>query len=70
MFGEFNEAAQQITSLTKYSIEFNDLAVQMRPHRIPFLRLLDRPYTFLYVRRSVGRLGDFIKFKKTHRIEQ
>ena len=56
MFGEFNEAAQPKTSLTKYSIEFNDLTVQMRPHRIAYLRLLGRPYTLLYVSRSVGRL--------------
>ena len=56
MFGEFNEATQIKTSLAKYSIEFNDLAVQMRPHRIAYLRLLGRPYTLLYVRRSVGRL--------------
>ena len=56
MFGEFNEAAQLKNSLAKYSIEFNDLAVQMRPHRIAYLRLLGRPYTLLYVRRSVGRL--------------
>ena len=34
MFGEFNEATQLKTSLAKYSVEFNDLAVQMRPHRI------------------------------------
>ena len=39
MFGEFNEATQLETSLAKYSIEFNDLAVQMRPHRIAYLRL-------------------------------
>ena len=44
MFGEFNEASKPKTSLVKYSIEFNDLAVQMRPHRIAYLR------------RSVGRL--------------
>ena len=56
MFGEFNEATQLKTSLAKNSIEFNDLAVQMRPHRIAYLRLLGRPYTLLYVRRSVGRL--------------
>ena len=56
MFGEFNEATQLKTSLAKYSIEFNDLAVQMRPHRKAYLRLLGRPYTLLYVRRSVGRL--------------
>ena len=30
MFGEFNEATQLKTSLAKYSIEFNDLAVQMQ----------------------------------------
>ena len=56
MFGEFNEATQPETSLAKYSIEFNDLAVQMQPHQIPFSRLLGRPYTLLYVSRSVGRL--------------
>ena len=28
MFGEFNEAAQPKTSLAKYSIVFNNLAVQ------------------------------------------
>ena len=56
MFGEFNETAQPKTSLAKYSIEFNYLAVQMRPHQIAYLRLLGRPYTLLYVRRSVGRL--------------
>ena len=56
MFGESNEAAQLKTSLAKYSMEFNDLAVQTRLHRIAFLRLLGRPYTLLYVRRSVGRL--------------
>ena len=57
MLGEFNETAQPKTSLAKYSTEFNDLAVQMRPHRIAYLRLLGRPYTLLYVGRSVGRLG-------------
>ena len=56
MFGEFNDATQLKTSLAKYSIEFNDLAVQMRPHRIAYLRLLGTPYISLYVRRSVGRL--------------
>ena len=56
MFGEFNEAAKPKTSLAKYSIEFNDEAVQTRPHRMACLRLLGRPYTLLYVRRSVGRL--------------
>ena len=56
MFGEFNEAAQPKTSLAKYSIKFNDLAVQTCLHRITYLRLLGRPYTLLYVKRSVGRL--------------
>ena len=37
MFSEFNAAAQPKTSLAKYSIEFNYLAVQMRPHRIAYL---------------------------------
>ena len=55
MFGEFNEATQLKISLAKYSIEIN-LAVQMRPHRIAYLRLLGISYTLLYVRRSVGRL--------------
>ena len=63
MFGEFNEATQLKTPLANYSIEFNDLAVQMRPHRIAYLGLLGRPYTLLYVRRSVGRLG-FVTFLK------
>ena len=55
--GEFNEAAQPKTSLAKYSIEFNNLAVQTRPHRIQYLRLLSKPYTLLYVSRSVCRRG-------------
>ena len=36
MFGEFNEATQLKTSLAKYSIELNDLAVQKRPHQRPY----------------------------------
>ena len=32
MSGEFNEVGKPKTSLTKYSVEFNDLAVQTRPH--------------------------------------
>ena len=56
-FGKFNEAAQPKTSLAKYSIEFNDLAVQTCLHRIPFLRLLGELYTSPYASRSVGRLG-------------
>ena len=48
MFDEFNEATQLKTSLAKYSIEFNDLAIQMRPHRIAYLRQLGRPYTSSY----------------------
>ena len=58
MFGEFNEDEATLLkiSLAKNLVEFNDLAVQMRPHRIAYLRLLGRPYTLLYVRRSVGRL--------------
>ena len=62
MFGEFNEAAQPKNSLAKYSTEFNDLAVQSHPHRIPYLRLLGRPYTLLYVSRSVGRLHNTLIF--------
>ena len=49
MFGEFNEATQLKSSLAKYSIEFNDLTVQMRPHRIAYLRLLGRPYIHITV---------------------
>ena len=62
MFDKFNEATQLKTSLVKYSIEFNDIAVQMRPHRIAYLRLLGRPYTLLYVRRSLGRLVIYASF--------
>ena len=69
MFGEFNEATQLKTSRTKYSIEFNDLAVQMRPHRIAYLRPLGRPYTLLYVRRSVDRLGRYIFNKSKKKIK-
>ena len=64
MFGEFNEAAQLKTSIAKYSIEFNDLAVQTRSHRIPYLRLLDRPYTLLYVSRSMGRLVETVSKRR------
>ena len=62
MFDKFNEATQLKTSLVKYSLEFNDIAVQMRPHRIAYLRLLGRPYTLLYVRRSLGRLVIYASF--------
>ena len=56
MFGEFNEAAQPKTSLAKYSIEFNDLAVPTRPHRMPFLR---QTVHITVCGRSVGKLrGD------------
>ena len=60
MFGEFNEATQLKTSLAKYLIEFNDLSAQISPHRIAYLKLLSRPYTLLYVGRSVGRLAILI----------
>ena len=40
MFGEFNEAAQPKTSLAKYLIESNDVAVQLRLHRIAYLKLM------------------------------
>ena len=62
MLGEFNEARQLKASLAKYSIEFNELAVKMRPHRIAYLRLLGRPYTLLYDRRSVGRIDFKLSF--------
>ena len=59
MFGEFKRRYNyRLKSLAKYSIEFNNLAVQMRPHQIAYLRLLGRPYTLPYVRRSVGRLTE------------
>ena len=52
--GAFNEAGKPKTSL-----ELNDFAVQMRPHRIPYLTLLGRPYThFCMCKKSVGRLVD------------
>ena len=56
MLDVFTEFGKPKTSLAKYSVEFNDFAVQTPPYRIPFLRLLGRTYTLLYVRRSVGRL--------------
>ena len=45
LYGDFNEAGKPKSSLAKYSIEFNDFAVQTRPYRIPYLRLLGIPYT-------------------------
>ena len=65
MFGEFDEATKLKTSLAKYSVEFNDLAVKICLHRIAHLRLLGRPYTLLYVRRFVGRL--IMAKKEIHR---
>ena len=59
MFGEFNEATQLKTSLAEYSIEINDLAVQMHPHRIAYLRLLGRPYTLLDVRNKQRKSDNF-----------
>ena len=56
MFGEFKEATQLKTLLAKNSIEFNDLAVQMRPHRIAYLRLLGRPYTLLLASQLTTRV--------------
>ena len=46
-----------LIKLANYSLEFNDFAVQTRPHQIPFLRLLGRHYTLLYV-----RLGNILLF--------
>ena len=40
----------------KYKVELDDFAVQTSPHRIPYLRLLGRPYTLRYARMSLGRL--------------
>ena len=54
MFSEFNEAAQPKTSLAKYSIEFNDLAVQTRPHGIAFEAVRQ---TLLYVVGLSGGIG-------------
>ena len=70
MFGEFNEVAQPKTSLAKYSIAFNDLVVQMRLQGIAYLRLFDRPYTLLYVRRSMGRLLYLRLIERNHSVKQ
>ena len=58
-----------LIKLTKYSLEFNNFAVQTRPHQIPFLRLLGRPFTLLYVRRSVGRLRNILLFTGGVRVD-
>ena len=52
--GEFNEAGKPKT-LAKYFVKFNDFAEPQRPHRRAYLRLLGRPYTLLYVKKSVGK---------------
>ena len=53
MFGEFNEAGKPKCSLGKYSVKLNDFArPQRNPHRRSFLRLIGRPYTLLYIKRS------------------
>ena len=57
LYGDLRWGGRIKTSLTKYSIEFNDFAVQRRPHRIPYLRLLGRPYTLLYVGLSADTVG-------------
>ena len=44
------------TLITKYTVELKYLAVELRPHEMSILRLLGRPYTLLYVSRSVCRL--------------
>ena len=40
MFGEFNK-----TLLAKRSVKFKDFAEPQCPHKLSFLKLLDRPYT-------------------------
>ena len=57
MLGELNEAGKPKISISKYSIEFNDFAIQTRPHWIPYLRLLGRPYILLHMRRSAVGLA-------------
>ena len=50
------------TTTTTNSITTNSITtttIQTRLHRIPYLRLLGKHYTILYVRRSVGRLKVF-----------
>ena len=43
------------SSLTKYSVEFNDFSKPQRPHRRLYFRLIIvRPYTLLCVKRSAG----------------
>ena len=56
MFGELNEATQLKSSLAKYSIEFNDLAVQMRPHRIGVFEAVKQTLHITVCGRSVSRL--------------
>ena len=48
MFGKFNEAGTHSPNIW--------FAEPQRPHGKSFLRLLVRPYTLLYVERSMGRL--------------
>ena len=58
MFGDFNEAAQPKTSLAKYLIESNDVAVQLRLHRIAYLKLMG-----LIFARIIFKI--FANFRKT-----
>ena len=59
MFSEFNEAEKPKTSFAKYSVKFNDLAVQMRPHRIAYLRLLSRPLHITVYEKVCGQTNNF-----------
>ena len=56
MFGELNEATQLKSSLAKYSIEFNDLAVQMRPHRIGVFEAVRQTLHITVCEKVCGRL--------------
>ena len=53
MFGDINEAGKPKFSFGKYSVKLNDFAKPQRnPHRRSFLRLIGRPFTLLYVKKS------------------
>ena len=54
MFGKFNEANKPKTSFAKYSVEFNDFVWKTAPHRRPYVRLLGRFYTLIYMKRLAG----------------
>lgn len=55
MIDEFNEADRPKISLAKYFVEFND-PLKTRLRQRTYLRLLGKPYTLLYEKKSIGRL--------------